>query len=105
MVLTRSRENLDNINVLSSKDYSGESNKWYIVQTNMDVYKEETKDPRYIKAVESLENIKDRVERIDSTFLVENVLHQEGVQTSVTIFAAGITPKIEQIQVFKRKFD
>ena len=63
----------------------------------MDVYKEEIKDPRYDKAVESLENIKDDANRINTSFLVENVLRQEGVQTPVTIFAAGITPRIEQI--------
>jgi len=54
----------------------------------MDVWKEEVHDPRYDKVLKQMET----VNSIDPNVLISHVLNYPGVQTSLTIFSAGMLP-------------
>jgi len=45
----------------------------------MDTFKEGVKDPRFDKALNSLNDIEENENRINSEFIIENVLDQDGV--------------------------
>jgi hypothetical protein len=74
-----------------------ESPKWYLAQTNLDVWRPDVKDPRFDKVIQQLEATKS----IDPSVLVENVLNYPGVQTNLTIFAASMLPQSNEVKVYK----
>jgi len=74
VIISRGRDSVDHLAVIN-KASLGED-KWYIVQTNMDVWNPKVRDPRYKKAVELLDALG---QTTDTRALVENVLRIKGV--------------------------
>mmetsp|Transcript_40632 Transcript_40632/g.61924 ORF Transcript_40632/g.61924 Transcript_40632/m.61924 type:complete len:108 (-) Transcript_40632:243-566(-) len=53
VIITRSREGVDHLEVLSLDRLAAKGNEsWFIAQTNSDVWHPEVKDPRYEKTVD-----------------------------------------------------
>ena len=88
IAIARSRDGVDNKDILSIEQFES-SGKWYIVQTNTDAFNSDVDDPRYNRAVELLDKMKNQIEPEN---LVKNVLRKKGVQTPLTIFAAAMDP-------------
>ena len=86
VVIARGRETVDFMNVVSRN--SAKNGKWYIAQTNMDVWTH--KDHRYDLAIQNLDAVGQS--GASTKNLVENVLRVKGVKTSLTIFAAAMIP-------------
>lgn len=63
----------------------------------MDVFDSAVHDPRYNKAIEHLDQMKNQIEPEN---LVQNVLRQKGVQTALTIFAAAMSPQRDHDNTF-----
>ena len=71
--------------------------KWFVAQTNMDVWKQDVTDKRYNEAIEALNGVGDRSQET----LIDQVLDLPGVQTSLTIFAAGMDPTKMSVDIYK----
>lgn len=73
VIISRGRDTVDHLAVINKASLGS---KWYIAQTNMDVWHAKVRDPRYEKAVELLEVLG---QTTDTQALVENVLRIKGV--------------------------
>lgn len=74
LIISRGRDSVDHLSVINNASLV--DGKWYIAQTNMDVWNAKVKDPRYEKAVELLDALG---QTSDTHALVENVLRIKGV--------------------------
>lgn len=73
VIISRGRDTVDHMAAINSTTLA---TKWYIAQTNMDVWHDKVRDPRYEKAVELLEALG---QTTNTQALVENVLRVKGV--------------------------
>ena len=84
-ILARSYETLD----FQDKVRLSDPGKYYIAQTNMDVWKSDVTDPRYELVKQQMAALTE----INESTLVRDVLDYPGVRTQLTIFSAGMSPK------------
>lgn len=91
-VIVRGRESLDFFKTLDVNVSS-------VIQTNMDVWIDDVKDPRYEKATELMKLAETK--SLDPDNLVENVLMKAGVRIPLTIFSAAMKPQTGMMQIYK----
>lgn len=68
VVITRSRDSVAHLNVLNKQLF--DTGKWYIAQTNMDIFEPSVKDPRYEKVITHMNDLEENDLRIEADHLV-----------------------------------
>ncbi|CDW81180.1 n-acylethanolamine-hydrolyzing acid amidase-like [Stylonychia lemnae] len=89
IVITREREGVNHTNQLSDE-------QWYVAQTNMDYWL--NKDVRYEQTKEGLDKVGQEAINLDN--IVKQVLWQDGVLQSITIFSASLSAALNKNDIY-----